>query len=146
MWKVPLETQQSEAVANNILSQTYKLELAQFLYAALFNPTTASLLISIKQAFLKIWPRLSEKLIKRHIEKSRNIKMGHLHMIRQGLQPTKEKPSDIDLEDKNKRNLVFFTTADPITMKEEENYSDLRIFFPHHINQGKQIHLRNIFI
>ena len=28
MWEVPLETQQSESVTNNILEQTYKPELA----------------------------------------------------------------------------------------------------------------------
>ena len=44
-----LETQQSEAVANNILSQTTKPDLAQYLRAALFSQTTASLLKAIKK-------------------------------------------------------------------------------------------------
>ena len=69
MWEVPLGTQQSENVVNNILAQTSKLELAKYLHAALFSPTTASLLKEIKQVFLKTWPGLTEKLIKKHIEK-----------------------------------------------------------------------------
>ena len=44
MWEVPLETQQSEAVTNNNLSETTKPELAQYLHATLFSPTTVSLL------------------------------------------------------------------------------------------------------
>ena len=49
MWEVPLETQQSESLTNNILSQTYKPLLANYLYAALFSPITASLLKAIKK-------------------------------------------------------------------------------------------------
>ena len=89
MWEVPLETQQSKSVTNNIMEQTSKLELAQYLYAALFSPTTASLLKSIKKGFLKTWPGLTEKIIQRHLEKSRNTKMVHMYIRRQGLQSTK---------------------------------------------------------
>ena len=82
MWEVPLETQKSEVVVNNILDHTTKPELAQYLHAALFSPTASSLLKSIKQVFLKTWPGLIENLIKKHLEKSMNMKMGHLHMRR----------------------------------------------------------------
>ena len=46
--------------------------------------------------------------------------MGHLHIRRQGLKSTREKPVDKDLEDKNKKNVVFYTTVDPITTKDRE--------------------------
>ena len=72
-------------VLKNILSQTSKPELSQYLHAALFSPTTASLLEAIKQGYLKTWPGLTEKLIKKHLDKSRNTAMGHLHIRRQGL-------------------------------------------------------------
>ena len=39
--------------------------------------------------------------------------MVHLHMRRQGLQPTKEKSPDIELKDKIKTNVAFCTTVDP---------------------------------
>ena len=72
MWEVPLGTQQSEYVVHNIMEQTSKPELAQYLHAALFIPTTASLLKAINQGFLKTWPVLTEKIIKKHLEKSKN--------------------------------------------------------------------------
>ena len=68
MWEVPLGTQQPENVVNNILEQTSKPELSQYLHAALFIPTAASLLKATKQGFLKTCPGPTEKLIKKHLE------------------------------------------------------------------------------
>ena len=48
MWEVPLETQQPAALINNIMAKTSKLELAQYLNAAMFSPTKASLVKSTK--------------------------------------------------------------------------------------------------
>ena len=67
MWEVPLETQQAESMTNNIMEQTSKPELAQYLHAALFSPTKASLVKATKQGFLKTWPGLTETLIKIHL-------------------------------------------------------------------------------
>ena len=103
MGEVTLEIQQSEAVTNNILDRKTKPELAQYLHVALFRPATARLLKEIKQGFLEIWPGLTENLINNDIKKSRNTTMGHLHSIIQGLQLTREKLTDIDLEDKRKQ-------------------------------------------
>ena len=58
MWEVPLGPQQSENVVNNILAQTSRPELSQYLHAVLFSPTKATLLKAIKQGFLKTWPGL----------------------------------------------------------------------------------------
>ena len=55
MWEVPQGPQQSKNLVNNILAQTSKLELDQYLHTSIFRTTTASLLKVIKQAFLKIW-------------------------------------------------------------------------------------------
>ena len=118
MWELLLRTQQSENVVNKIMSKTSKPELAQYLHAALFSPTTASLVKAIRQGFLKMCQGLTEKLIKNHLEKSRNKTIVHLHMRRQGLQLTKEKPLDTDLEENIKTNVVFFTTVEPSTTKE----------------------------
>ena len=40
MWEVTLETQQQEYVTNKILDQAPKPELAQYLHAEIFTPTT----------------------------------------------------------------------------------------------------------
>ena len=39
MWEVTLDTQKSKIVVNNILDQTTKLELAQYLHITLLRPT-----------------------------------------------------------------------------------------------------------
>ena len=117
MWEVPLESQQSENLVNNIMSQTSKPELARYLHAALFISTAASILREIKQGFLKAWPGLTEKLIKKHLDKSRNTTMGHLQIRRHRLQSTKEKPPDTYLKDNIKTNVVYCTTVDPSTTK-----------------------------
>ena len=64
-----------------------------------------------------MWQGLTGKLIKKHHEKSKNITMGDMHMKRQGIQPTNEKPPDTYLWDKIKTNVAFCTTVDPSTTK-----------------------------
>ena len=118
MWEVPLGPQQSKNVVNNIMAQTSKPELAKYLHAAIFSPAIASLLKAIEQGSLKTWPGLIGKLIKKHIDKLRNTTMGHFHIKRQGLQSTKEKPPDTDLEDKITTNVLYFTTVETSTTKE----------------------------
>ena len=86
MWEVPLGPQHSENVVNKIMGKTSKPELAQYLHAEISGPDSASLLKEIKQGFLKTWPGLTEKVIKKHLEKSRNTTMVHLRMRRQLLQ------------------------------------------------------------
>ena len=71
--------------------------------------------------------------------------MGHLHTRRQGLQSTKKKPPDKDLEDKIK-NLVFCTTVEPSTFKEGKIYSDLCGHFPTTSSKGYQINLCNVCV
>ena len=48
MWEVPLGPQPSKHLVKNIRAPTSKPELAQYLHAGLFIPTTASLLKAIK--------------------------------------------------------------------------------------------------
>ena len=52
---------------------------------------------------MKTWPDLTEQLIKKHIEKSRNTTMGHMQTIRQGLKYTKEKPPNKEPNDRKSR-------------------------------------------
>ena len=64
MWEVPLSTQQSEVVENNIMYQTTNQELAQYLHAALFRPTVFK---EIKPGLLNSWKVPIENIIKKHI-------------------------------------------------------------------------------
>ena len=51
--------------------------------------------------------------------------MGQPHIIRQELKSIREKPPDTYLEDKSKKNVMFCTSVDPSTTKEENFYSVL---------------------
>ena len=59
-------------------------------------------------------------------------------MRRQGLQSTKEKPPDTDLENKITTNVVYFTTVEPSTTKEGKIYSDLCRRFPTTSSRGNK--------
>ena len=56
--------------------------------------------------------------------------MGHLHMRRKGLQSTKDKSADTDMEYKSKTNVMFCTTGYPSTTNEGNCYSDICRRFP----------------
>ena len=51
-------------------------------------------------------------------------------MRQQGMQPSIEKPPDIDIEDKYNTNAVFCSTVDPISTKAGNIYSELYGPFP----------------
>ena len=72
--------------------------------------------------------------------------MGNLHMKRQGLQFTKEKPPDTDLEYNIKKNVVYCTTVEPITTKEGKIFSYLCGNFPTTSSKGnKYIHIMCVY-
>ena len=100
IWEVPLETQQFKIVVNNILAQTNKLEMAQYLHDTFFSPKRTILLKETKLGFLKTWLGLIEGLVNMHMEKLISTTLGHLHTRRQGLKSTREKTPYSDLEDK----------------------------------------------
>ena len=80
------------------MDQTTKPELAQYLHASLVCPATASPLKAIKQGLLRTWTGFTENLTKKHLEKSRNTTMGHLHIIIQVLKSTIDKSPETYLE------------------------------------------------
>ena len=56
--------------------------------------------------------------------------MGHLQIIRQGLQSTRNKTPNTELEDKFNTNVFFCTIVYPITSQEGNIYSNLCGRFP----------------
>ena len=64
-------------------------DLAQYLHAALFSPTQATLLRAIKSNFLISFPNLTAKLIEKHPPPSVFTTAGHLRQEKQGLRSTK---------------------------------------------------------
>ena len=126
MWKVSLGTKQSENLVNSIFPKTSEPELAQYLHAAPFSPITPSLLKAIKQVFLKTWSGLTEKLIKKHLEKSRNATMGHLHMIKQGYKPGRQ----------YQNNYSVLQNCGPEHNQTRQDILRYMRKFPNHLKQG----------
>ena len=71
--------------------------------------------------------------------------MGHLHMIRQGIQSTKEKHTDKYLEDKRKKCSVLHNCG-PYHNKIRKYLLRSMRTFNHHFKQGEQIHICNVFV
>ena len=95
-----------------------KPELAHYFHATLFRPITTSLLKEINMGFLNKCVGLTERLIKKNIEKSINTTMDNLNMRRQGIQSTRKKPPYTDLDDKCNTGVVLCTAVEPSTTKE----------------------------
>ena len=110
MWEIPLITQQSKPAVIIIFAQTNKPELANNFHDKLFTPKRTSLLKAIKKCFLKTLPDLTEGLINKHIEKSMNITIGHLHMRLQGLKSTRKTTPYKYIEENLKTNVFFCDT------------------------------------
>ena len=66
-----------------------KQELARYLHACCFSPTTNTLLAAIKKNFLTTWPGLTVDLIRKHLPASTSTAKGHLNQQASGLQSTK---------------------------------------------------------
>ena len=75
--------EQTTATDQNILAQITKQELTNYYYAALFILTKKILLKSVKQGFINIWQGLTERLIKKHLDRCIYTTMDHLYMKRQ---------------------------------------------------------------
>ena len=64
------------------------MELAKYLHASLFSPTSTTLINAIKQGFLKTFPGLTTSLISTQLPKSTSTTLGHMKHEKQGLQST----------------------------------------------------------
>ena len=74
------------------------------------------------------------------------LTMGDMHMKRQGIQPTNEKPPDTYLWDKIKKNVAFCTTVDSSTTKKGNFYSDLYRRLPTTSRrEGKYIYVMHVY-
>ena len=107
-----------------------KPELSRYYNSELFIHNKKGLLKATKQGFLKIWPGITESLIKKHLYKSINNTMVHLHMKRQGASSTRNTIPDTDLGENIKTNISFCVTIYPNVPHEGEIYSDLCGRFP----------------
>ncbi len=92
LWTVQIEhPQRVPEMANSAYQQRTKSELQAYLHACLCAPTTATLINAIKKGWLSTFPGLTVEGVRKHLPKSIQTTMGHLHRYRQGVRSTKKK-------------------------------------------------------
>ena len=79
-------------MANGIIkADETKGELAEYYAAVLLNPEKSTLLRSIYNNHLTLWPALTTKLIRKHLPKRLVTAQGHLDQEFKNLRSTKTK-------------------------------------------------------
>ena len=66
-----------------------KADLATYLHAACFSPTTDTFIKAIKNNHFITWPGLTQQLIQKHLPPSIDTAKGHIKQEFKGLQSTK---------------------------------------------------------
>jgi hypothetical protein len=74
--------------------------LVNYLYKAMFSPTKAALIKSVKQGHLTTWPGLTEDAINKHLKLTPATEMGHINHKQQNIRSTSKVVAiTSDLED-----------------------------------------------
>ena len=74
-----------------ILSETIKNDLGQFHHASIGSPVPSTLLYAIDVGFLASFPGLTEKLLKKHLQKKSQTCKGHMDQEQKNVQSTQLK-------------------------------------------------------
>jgi hypothetical protein len=62
--------------------------LIHYLHKALFSPTKAAMLQTVKDGHLITWPGLTEETINKHLKLTPATAMGHMNQRRQNIRST----------------------------------------------------------
>ena len=81
-----------QPIANSAYQQRSTAELQAFLHGFLCAPPVATLVNAIQNLRLTTFPGLTANAVRRHLPKSVQTSMGHMHRYRKGIRSTK-KPS-----------------------------------------------------
>jgi hypothetical protein len=86
LWTIDLQQQ-----SNNIIQISDQSDLVQYLHAACFSPTTATLVKAIKNGHFVTWPGLTVEAVLRHLPKSEATIKGHMDQRRKNILSTRPK-------------------------------------------------------
>ena len=93
LWEVPIPISSNRNQENHLAYSAYQqrttAELQAYHHASLCGPTVATLINAIKNNRLTTFPDLTATAVRRHLPKSIQTSMGHLHQYRQGIRSTK---------------------------------------------------------
>ena len=89
LWNINIPEMAQEVLpnkeANDILANQTFPELARYYHAAMWSPTKATWIKSIRNRILNSWPGLTIHLIFKHLEKSISTLLGYLHQKESGV-------------------------------------------------------------
>jgi hypothetical protein len=107
---------------NSAYSIRVKKDLVQYLHAAAFCPAPKSWIAAIKRGFFSTWPGLTEKLVRKHLQKSGATIRGRQTRVRQNIRSTQKLEEDLDnpevFQDKfpeqmESKNIISLAITDP---------------------------------
>jgi hypothetical protein len=81
-----------DPIANNVYELRNTGALVHFLHKALFSPTKAAMLQTVKDGHLITWPGLTEDAINKHLKLTPATDMGHMNQRRQNIWSTSRVP------------------------------------------------------
>jgi hypothetical protein len=128
-------TTETPGISPNIQPSCTPADLVAFFHAALFSPTTSTLLHAMKKGFLPPFAGLTETNLKRYPPPAEATAMGHMDCKRKNIQSTKKIPQEDNLsdsfpdhtDDNTRSNYCFLATAEPKNIV----YSDQTGRLPH---------------
>ena len=103
LWEVPMHEQQ----CNMTYMSRNTRESIRFMHAALGSPTIATLTQAINNGYLKSWPGLTAKNVKKHIQFSDAMTKGHLDRVRKNIRSSKNAEPVESVEQENKQHCAF---------------------------------------
>ena len=117
LWSLPLPIptpdsahppQSSLPLSNFAIHNTHDAEFVQFVHAAFGSPAVSTFHRAVRQGYLKSFPRITARMIRRNPPNPIATAMGHLDRVRQGMASTKpsapslaipQVPFDVDEQD-----------------------------------------------
>jgi hypothetical protein len=91
LWRINLKQTNNHIpgpIANNVYELRNTGALVHYLHKALFSPTKAAMLQSVRDGHLITWPGLTEDAINKHLKLTPATTMGHMNQRRQNIRST----------------------------------------------------------
>jgi hypothetical protein len=124
-----------DPTANNVYELRNTGALVHYLHKALFSPTKAAMLQSVKDGHLITWPGLTEDANNKHLKPTPATTMGHMNQRRQNIRSTTKAPTEKQQSPDpylgSKTHLVYAVIAD-----QGQLYTDLTGKFPVRSSKG----------
>ena len=138
--RINQENQNCEHKINYIITKDKsKLELAQYLHASIFSPTTSTLQKAILKGNFIGWPGIEDINFEKVIKTTASTELGHLDRERKNLQTTSNLNDNFPQQIHSKQNEIYsiiLSTND--ICYQNKAYCDLTGRFPHKSTRGNQ--------